>query len=139
MKVIRKRTRPSSISELRYKSPRGFGELIGDGGSDGVAGRKQRGADGGSVADHHGDGHGFAESARQSEKHRAHNAGARPGDNNFPGGFPASGAEGQGGFALFARDGEQNFARDGNDEGDDHDGENDSGGKKADAVVGAAE
>ena len=40
-----------------------------------------------------------------------------------------------GGLALFARHGEQNFARNGNDEGDDHDGEDDSGGQEADAVI----
>ena len=91
------------------------------------------------VADDHGDGHRFAESAGERQEHGAHDAGARPGDDDLPGGFPARGAEGHGGFALFARDGEENFARNGNNEGYDHDGENDSGGEKSDAVIRSAE
>ena len=38
------------------------------------------------------------------------------------------------GFALIARHGKQNFARNGNDERHDHDGEHDSRRQKADAV-----
>ena len=87
------------------------------------------------VADDHGDGHGFAQGARQRQKYGAEDAGARPGHDHLPGGFPARGAQRQGGFALFARDGQQHFAGDGNDEGHDHDGQNNAGGQKAHAVI----
>ena len=61
------------------------------------------------------------------------------GTTTFQVDFPPSSAKAQGGFALFARDGKQDFARDGDDERDNHDGENDSGGQKAHAVVRAFE
>ena len=71
----------------------GFGEFVGDDGGDGVARRKQRGTDGGRVADDHGDRHGFAQSARQRQENGAHDAGPRKRNNDLPGGFPASGAQ----------------------------------------------
>ena len=124
---------------LEIKVAGGFGEFVGDDGGDGVAGRKERGADGGRVADDHGDGHGFAESAREREEDGAHDAGAGEGDDHFPGGFPTRGAESESGFALIARDGEKNFTRDRDDVRNHHDGEDDAGREEADAVGGAGE
>ena len=40
-----------------------------------------------------------------------------------------------GGFALFARNGQQDFARNGNDEWDDHDGQHDSRSEKTHSVI----
>ena len=117
----------------------GFGEFVGDNRGDGIAGREERGADGGRVADDHGDGHGFAEGARESEKNRAHDAGASEGDDDFPGGFPSRGTESESGFALIARNREQHFTRDRNDVRNHHDGEDDASGEEADAVRGARE
>ena len=137
MKVSKKEHEAEFDERLEIEIAGGFGELVGDDGGDGIAGRKERGADGRRVADDHGDGHGLAESASQREKNRTHDAGARERDDDFPGGFPASGTESESGFALIARNGEQHFARDGNDVGNHHDGEDDAGGEEADAVGGA--
>src|SRR5579863_10257983 len=112
-----------------------FGELIRDHGSDRVTGRKQGSRDLGIISDDHGDGHRFAERTSESQKNRAHHAGARPGNDYLPSGFPASGAQRQRRFALLAWNGEQHFARDRNNEGNHHDRKDDAGGKKSDAVV----
>src|SRR5436853_496274 len=57
---------------LKVQITGSFGEFIGDNRGDGVAGRKQRGADGHDIAYNHGDRHGFAEGTRESEKNRTH-------------------------------------------------------------------
>src|SRR6266508_4081433 len=61
-----------------------FGELVGDDGSDGIAGRKKRSADGGRIADDHGDGHGFAEGAREGQEDRAKDPRAGEGNDHLP-------------------------------------------------------
>ena len=113
----------------------GFREFIGDDGGNGIARRRKRSADLRVVADDHGDGHGFAQRARQRQKYRAHNSGASPGNHDFPGGFPARGAQRQRRFALIARNREQHFARHRNDERHDHDGQHNSRGQKSHSVV----
>src|SRR6266581_3597983 len=72
--------------------------------------------------------------AGQGQENRAKNACAGKGNDHFPCGFPARGPEREGGFALVARDGEKHFTGDGNDIGDDHNGEDNARGQKADAV-----
>src|SRR5712664_3780681 len=112
----------------------GFAEFVGDDGGDGIAGGKQRSADNGAIADNHGDGHGLAKCAGERQKDRAEDAAPGKGYDHFPSRFPASGAKRESGFALVARDREEHFARDGNNVGNDHDGEDDAGGQKSDAV-----
>src|SRR5205807_825 len=97
-------------------------------GGEGISGREQRIADHRRIADNHGDGHRFAEGPSQGQENRTKNARAGKRNDHFPCGFPARGPERECGFALVARDGEKHLARDGNDIGDDHDGEDDAGG-----------
>ena len=52
----------------------GFGVFVGDDTGQGIGGIKERQRNLGAVADNHGDGHGFAQGAPQTQNHRAHNA-----------------------------------------------------------------
>ncbi len=116
-----------------------FGELVGDHRRDRIAGRKQRGVNGGIVADHHRDRHGFAERAREGQKDRADDTQPRKRQHGLTSRFPLRRAQGQRGFALFARHRHEGFARNRDDEREGHDRENHARREVADSEDVAAE
>ncbi len=65
------------------------------------------------------------------------NADARVAQHRHPHHLPTRGAQRQHGFALALRNGHQNLAGDRRDDGNDHDGQDDSGGQHANAIGGA--
>ena len=111
----------------------GFGKLVGDDGGHGGAVGEQRSVDLGGVADDHGDGHGFAQSAAQAENDGADNADARIAQNADANHLPARGAQSQHGFALRVGHGGHHLSGERGDDGQNHDGENDAGGDIAEA------
>ena len=87
----------------------------------------------GRVADDHGDGHGFAQRAAEAENDGADDADARVAQNAHADHLPARGAERQHRFALRVGHGGHHLAGERGDDGQNHDGENDGGGDKAEA------
>ncbi len=53
---------------LRMEIAGCFGEFVGDDGSNGLAGRKERSADDRGIADNHGDGHSFAKGPSEGQE-----------------------------------------------------------------------
>ena len=69
------------------------------------------------------------------ENHRAEQAFFRVAQHGDAGDFPARRAQRVGGLALQTGHRAQDFARDGRDDGNDHDGDDDAGGQHADAII----
>src|ERR1019366_7122066 len=72
-----KQRQPDLHQRAQIQIAGGLGEFVGNDAGHGVARREQRLGDLGTIADHHGNGHGLAQRAPQSEYDPAHNANAR--------------------------------------------------------------
>src|SRR5579859_411285 len=120
--------------DMNVKRGCGLGELIGDDGGNGIAGSEKRFVNGRVVADDHCDSHGLAQGARQGQKDRPEYAGTSVRNDNLRSRFPLRCAQRQGGLALLLRNGEEHFAGNGNDEGDDHDSENHASREESEAI-----
>src|SRR6478735_1463124 len=107
--------------------PAGLGEVQGDFGGDGlVAGLDQAGGQG-SGGQHQRDGHGLAEGPAQSQHHGADDPGPAERQHGHPDHLPAGGPERQRGLFVQLGGLQEEFAGQGGDDRQDHDGEHDSG------------
>ena len=139
MIVRMKSTRPEFDQGVNVKVAGRFGELIGDDRGDGIAGGEQRGGDFGIIADDHGHGHRFTERPGHGQEDRAQDAGARVRHHDLPGGFPLGGAQRQRRLSLLHRHRQQDFPRNRDDKGNDHDGQNEPRRQQSHSVVGPLE
>src|SRR4029077_7610326 len=92
----------------------------------GVAGGKQRACNLWTVSDDHSDGHRFAKGAAQPENYSAEDTRSRVAQQAGGNHLPPSRTQGQDGLSLMVGNGGHPLARDRRDDGDDHDGEDDS-------------
>src|SRR5579862_1161267 len=116
-----------------------FGELVGDDAGEGIAGLEKRSGDDRAVAYDHRDGHRLAQGAAQTEDDGAKESPLGIAENGYAGHLPAGGAERIGGLALEVRHGDEDFPREGGDDGQDHDCDDGSPREEADAIGWAAE
>src|SRR5512135_902715 len=112
----------------------GFTEFVRDDAGHGVRRREKGPHDLRRVSDDHGYGHGLAERASQAQDDGTEYPRTRVPQHAGADHLPARRAQGQHRLTLMLGDGEHDFARDGSDDRQDHDGQNDSGGQHADAV-----
>src|SRR5258708_23240775 len=81
------------------KVSRSFAEFVGDHAGHGVAGSEKRLCDLRTVANHHGDRHGFTQRPAQTKNHAAHDAGASIAQNPGADHLPPGGSQCEDGFA----------------------------------------
>src|SRR5665213_4298236 len=110
-----------------------FGVLIGDDGGHRASIGEQRAMNFRRGADDHGYGHGFTESAAEAEDDGADDTDAGVAQNAHADHLPSGGADGEYRLTLRVRNGGHDFAGERGDDGQNHDGQNDSGGKIAEA------
>src|SRR5208283_2447126 len=127
------------VHENRDLLGAGLGEVIGQQGGQGVGGGKERDADPVGVADEHGQRHGLAQGAAESQDDAAEDAAGGGGQDDGENGLPTGGAETVGGHAQFGRHGGERIAADGGDGGQNHDGQYDDRGQHAGAAEVGAE
>src|SRR5664280_530334 len=84
-------------------------------------------------ADDHGYGHGFTESAAEAEDDGADDTDAGVAQNAHADHLPSGGADGENRLPLRMRNGGHDFAGERRDDGQNHDGQNDSGGEITEA------
>ncbi len=124
--VNKNRTSPISIKACTKQIARGFRELVGNDGGNRIAGAKQRGADLGSLPITMVTAMVSPRARAKAKENRGHNPDAGERHHDLPGGFPLGSAQPQRRFALFHRHRQQYFPRNGDNEGNNHDGQHQS-------------
>ncbi len=114
-------------------------EFVGDDACQRMPRCEEAPADLGVIADDHGDCHGLAQSAAQTEHDGSNDADARVAENTNADHLPLGGSEGKDGLALAVGHCHHDVAGQRRDDGQDHDGENDAGGQQAYSEVRAQE
>ena len=130
-----KQRQPDFDKGAQVKLVRGFAELIGDDTGHAVGRGQQRARNFRPVANHHGDRHGFAQSAAQTKNYCADNTDARVAQHAHADHLPARGSQGQHCFPLRMGDRRHNFASERRDDRQNHDGENHAGSKHPDSII----
>src|SRR6266700_638696 len=117
----------------------GLGELSRDDTRESVGGGEEGFADVRVIADDHGDGHGFAERAAETKHNGTDDADARVAQDADTDHLPTCGAESEDGLALAVRHSSHDVAGQGGDDGENHDGEDDTRSQQPHAEVRATE